>query len=141
MEGFLLDPEVSVSGNIFTTFISRIEGWKTRCKNLHWAAPRKNIHVYLDEFLDIMSDYQDALAEDSMGITGKMEPNIISGIPASSINAWAFIDEVLTGTTSFYNSIPEGTVYAGIRSETETFIHNILKYKYLFSLCGEASKE
>ena len=98
-------------------------------------------YLYEHEFLDIMSDYQDALAEDSMGITGKMAPGVISGTPAASLNAWAFIDEVLTGTTSFYNNIPEGTVYAGIRSETETFIHNILKYKYLFSLCDKTSQE
>ena len=45
-----------------------------------------------------------------------------------------FINEVKAGTTKFYENIPEGTLYAGIRSECETFIHNILKYKYLFEL-------
>ena len=136
----MLDPEVTISDNKFIVFISRIEGWKTRCKNLHWAAPRKNIHVYLDEFLDIMSDYQDALAEDSMGIMGKMAPDTVSGLFSQSKDAWSFIEEVLEGTISFYKSIPEDTVYAGIRSETETFIHNILKYRYLFSLCKGSSE-
>ena len=64
-----------------------------------------------------------------------MEPNVIKGTPSDVLNAMDFINEVKAGTTKFYENIPEGTLYAGIRSECETFIHNILKYKYLFELC------
>lgn len=120
---------------LFINFINQLEGWKTKCKNLHWAAPKKNIHVYLDEFLDIISDYQDGLAEGYMGILGKMQPNAVKGIPSESLNALDFINEVLKGTISFYDKIPKETIYKGIASECETFIQNINKYKYLFSLC------
>lgn len=119
----------------FITFLNLLEGWKTKCKNLHWAAPKKNIHVYLDEFLDIISNYQDELAEEYQGLLGHMQPNVIKGTPSDVLNAMDFINEVKTGTVKFYENIPEGTLYAGIRSECETFIHNILKYKYLFELC------
>lgn len=119
----------------FISFINLLEGWKTKCKNLHWAAPKKNIHVYLDEFLGIISDYQDELAEEYQGLLGHMQPNVIKGTPNDALNAIDFINEVKAGTTKFYENIPEGTLYAGIRSECETFIHNILKYKYLFELC------
>lgn len=60
---------LSGSSQLFIDFLNQIEGWKTKCKNLHWAAPKKNIHVYLDEFLEILSDYQDSLAEGYMGIS------------------------------------------------------------------------
>lgn len=120
---------------LFINFINQLEGWKTKCKNLHWAAPKKNIHVYLDEFLGIISDYQDGLAEGYMGILGKMQPNAVKGIPSESLNALDFINEVLKGTISFYDKIPKETIYKGIVSECETFIQNINKYKYLFSLC------
>lgn len=123
------------SGELFINFLNNLEGWKTKCKNLHWAAPKKNIHIYLDEFLDILSDYQDSLAEGYMGILGKMRPNAIKGTPSSSMNAFDFIDEVREGTISFYDNIPQDTVYKGITSECETFIQNINKYRYLFSLC------
>ena len=119
----------------FISFINLLEGWKTKCKNLHWAAPKKNIHGYLDEFLDVISDYQDGLAEEYQGLLGHMQPNVIKGTPSDALNAMDFINEVKAGTTKFYENIPEGTLYAGIRSECETFIHNILKYKYLFELC------
>lgn len=125
-----------VSGSqFFINFLNQLEGWKTKCKNLHWAALKKNIHVYLDEFLDILSDYQDGLAEGYMGILGKMQPNVIKGTPSNALNAIDFIEEVKEGTLSFYNKIPQETVYKGITSECETLIQNINKYRYLFGLC------
>ena len=125
-----------VSGSqLFINFLNQLEGWKTKCKNLHWAAPKKNIHVYLDEFLGILSDYQDGLAEGYMGILGKMQPNVIKGIPSDTLNAIDFINEVRGATVAFYDKIPQETVYKGIASECETFIQNINKYKYLFELC------
>lgn len=120
---------------VFITFLNLLEGWKTKCKNLHWAAPKNNIHERLDEFLNIISDYQDELAEEYQGLLGHMQPNALKGTPSDALNAMDFIQEVKNGTIKFYDSIPEGNMYAGIRSECETFIHNILKYKYLFELC------
>lgn len=120
---------------LFIDFLNKLEGWKTKCKNLHWAAPKKNIHVYLDEFLKILSDYQDGLAEGYMGILGKMQPNVIKGTPSEVLNAFDFISEVKYGTIDFYKKIPEDVIYKGIASECETFIQNINKYDYLFHLC------
>lgn len=127
--------EIEIVGSqFFINFLNQLEGWKTKCKNLHWAAPKKNIHVYLDEFLDIMSDYQDSIAEDYQGILGHMQPNVIKGVPCESLNGIDFIKEVSIKTKEFYNKIPSDLDYVGIKSETETFIHNIKKYKYLFEL-------
>ena len=134
MESERLDKE-NYGSQFFINFLNKLEGWKTRCKNLHWAAYRKNVHVYLDEFLDILSDYQDGLAEGYMGILGQMKPDVITGIPSNSLNAKEFIEEVRMGTIAFYGRIPQGTIYKGITSECETFIQNINKYKYLFDLC------
>lgn len=123
------------TSNIFIEFINKLEGWKTKCKNLHWSAYRKNIHEYLDDFLEILSEYQDGLAEGYMGIEGKIGPEEIKGIPSNSINPIDFIIEVRNDTIEFYKNLPETTIYKGITSECETFIQNINKYKYLFELC------
>lgn len=120
---------------IFIDFLNNLEGWKTKCKNLHWAAPKKNIHEYLDDFFDVLQNYQDDLAEDYMGILGKMRPNVIKAVPCESLNAFDFIAEVKRKTLYFYSTIPQDTVYKGIVSECETFIHKINKFDYLFHLC------
>ena len=130
-----MDNSIDRINHIFIGFLNKLEGWKTKCKNLHWAAPKKNIHVYLDEFLSVLSDYQDGLAEGYMGILGKMQPNVIKGIPSGTLNAIDFINEVKGATIIFYDKIPQETVYKGIASECETFIQNINKYRYLFELC------
>lgn len=127
--------EEVTGSQFFINFLNRLEGWKTKCKNLHWAAPKKNIHVYLDEFLEVLSDYQDGLAEGYMGVLGRMQPNVIKGIPSDTLDAYAFIAEVKAMTLSFYDKIPQDTIYKGITSECETFIQNINKYDYLFHLC------
>ena len=127
--------EEEITGSqFFINFLNQLEGWKTKCKNLHWAAPKKNIHVYLDDFLSVISDYQDSIAEDYQGILGHMQPNAIKGIPCDCLNAIDFVKEVMIKTEEFYNRIPQDTCYVGIKSETETFIHNICKFKYLFEL-------
>ena len=129
-----INTEISNS-QFFINFLNQLEGWKTKCKNLHWSAPKKNIHKYLDEFLDILSDYQDNLAEGYMGILGKMQPNVIKGTSSDVLNAFDFINEVKSTTLTFYDKIPKETIYKGIASECETFIQNINKYDYLFHLC------
>lgn len=32
----------------FLNYINKLEGWKTKCKNLHWSASDLNTHLTLD---------------------------------------------------------------------------------------------
>ena len=123
------------STDLYINFLCQIEGWKTKCKNLHWAAQNDSIHKRLDDLADVLSSYQDALAEDYMGINGRVRPDILTGISSNAIEPNTFISEIIENTLSFYSQIDSSVVYAGIKSETETFIHNLNKIKYLFSLC------
>ena len=121
--------------DLYINFLCQIEGWKTKCKNLHWAAQNDSIHRRLDDLADVLSSYQDALAEDYMGINGRVRPDILTGISSNAIEPNTFISEIIENTLSFYSQIDSSVAYAGIKSETETFIHNLNKIKYLFSLC------
>ena len=123
------------STDLYINFLCQIEGWKTKCKNLHWAAQNDSIHRRLDDLADVLSSYQDALAEDYMEINGRVRTDILTGISSNAIEPNTFISEIIENTLSFYSQIDSSVVYAGIKSETETFIHNLNKIKYLFSLC------
>lgn len=61
-------------------------------------------------------------------------PSDVKGDPGNTENAKQFVDEVKAGTLSFYKQIPENPLYVGLKSECETFIQNVNKYDYLFSL-------
>jgi hypothetical protein len=124
------------SKQAFLDFIGVLAGFIVKVKNLHWAAPRKNIHVYLDEFHEILGKYQDSLAEGYMGILGQMGPNDVPYASCGASDAMTFIQEVLDKTKEFYSQIPDGTEFKGIVSETDSFIQDIGKYHYLFGLCN-----
>ena len=141
----LLQPLSSISGTpsglqYFINYINVLEGAKTKIKNLHWGAKnlpnadKRGAHLYLDDFLDIVSDFQDTIAESSSGILGEMDLNAISGIGMTSTTPRDLINTLLDKTVSFYDNLPSGTQYVGIRSETEVFIKDLTKYKYLFRL-------
>ena len=121
--------------DLYINFLCQIEGWKTKCKNLHWAAQNDSIHRRLDDLTDVLSSYQDALAEDYMGINGRVRPDILTGISSNAIEPNTFISEIIENTLGFYSQIDSSVAYEGIKSETGTFIHNLNKIKYLFSLC------
>ena len=140
-----LIPEIPIFQNggqvsslkLFLDFICKLEGWKTKCKNLHWAASENNVHVRLDELLDIITDYQDTVAEGIMGVINThLSPNDVKGNPGDAQNAKQLIDEIKEDTIDFYKQIPDDPLYAGLKSECETFIQNVNKYDYLFSLCS-----
>ena len=141
----LLQPLSSISGTpsglqYFINYINVLEGAKTKIKNLHWGAKnlpnadKMGAHLYLDDFLCIVSDFQDTIAESSSGILGEMDLNAISGIGMTSTTPRDLINTLLDKTVSFYDNMPSGTQYVGIKSETETFIKDLTKYKYLFRL-------
>lgn len=117
------------------TFIGFLEGCKAKCKNLHWAACKMNIHKELDSLLDEIGEYQDSIAEDSMGIYGKMEPNAICPEDIDANNPCLFLEMLVSETIDFYKELEGDVLLSGIKSETETFIHTLNKEKYLFSLC------
>ncbi len=124
----------------FLRYLNILEGAKTRIKNLHWAAQKlpvnehRGAHLYLDNFLDIVSDFQDTVAESSQGILGHMGTDDITGTPIRTSNVSDLLKYITSKTIDFYDNMPAGTIYVGIKSETETFIKDLNKYKYLFEL-------
>jgi hypothetical protein len=117
-------------------FLNILEGYKIRCKNLHWAADNINTHEYLDKFLDEISEFQDAIAEGYLGIKGKFNNDDIQGILIKADSAFELAFKLRGDLIYFYDGIPDLVLYKGLMSECENFIQVVNKYKYLFSLCN-----
>lgn len=147
--GGLLTPvdDVSVESpmsnefNIFLHFVNVLEGVKTQIKNVHWASlklpnsDKRGAHLYLDDFVDIVGDFQDTVAESAIGITGtSFDFNTVHGVSFNASNTKELMEYIKNKTLEFYNSLPSNAMYAGIKSETETFINNIIIYTFRFRL-------
>ena len=117
-------------------FLNILEGYKTRCKNLHWAADNINTHEYLDKFLDEISEFQDAIAEGYLGIKGSLNNDDIRGIFIKADSAFELAFKLRGDLIYFYDGIPDIVLYKGLMSECENFIQVVNKYKYLFGLCN-----
>nr|DAH00749.1 MAG TPA: hypothetical protein [Crassvirales sp.] len=127
--------------NFFLTYVNVLEGIKTQIKNVHWASlklpnsDKRGAHLYLDDFLEVVEDFQDLVAESAMGITGEsFEFNTVKGVPFHASSTDELIKYIQNKTVEFYDAIPKETIYAGIKSETETFILNINQYVFRFKL-------
>lgn len=130
------NPSSTVFGlNYFINYLNLLEGAKTKVKNLHWSSKGLNIHIKLDEFLDIISDFQDLIAEETMGIYGQIDPNIINGIKWDQVDPIAVLDDLKYKTNMVYTALGNDISFIGIKSNIEVFISNINKYKFLFSIC------
>lgn len=145
--GFLNPINIEINGastpsglNFFITYINVLEGVKTKIKNLHWAAKKlpnadkRGAHLYLDELLEIVQDFQDTVAESSQGILGIMDTSAVCGTSFNCSSTKELVDYMKVKTEDFYVNLPAGSDYAGIKSETEVFIKDITKYTYLFQL-------
>lgn len=147
--GGLLTPvdDVSVESpmsnefNIFLHFVNVLEGVKTQIKNVHWASlklpnsDKRGAHLYLDDFVDIVGDFQDTVAESAIGITGtSFDFNTVHGISFNASNTQELMEYIKSKTLEFYNGLPSSAIYVGIKSETETFINNIVIYTFRFRL-------
>lgn len=121
-------------------FLNILEGYKTRCKNLHWAADNINTHEYLDKFLDEISEFQDAIAEGYLGIKGEFNYNDIHGVFIEVSSAFELAFRLRGDLIYFYEILPDTTLFKGLISECENFIQVVNKYKYLFSLCNGREK-
>lgn len=134
----------SLGSDVVYEFLGRLSGFIHRAKTLHWSAKGKDIHEYLDGFWKSLYEFQDTVAEGWMGIEGKIsDPFEIPCIPADELYPLDFIREVEKRVLDFYNLIPaDDPRYKGLSGETESFIQEIEKYKYLFGLCyGNAEEE
>lgn len=58
-----------------------------------------------------------------MGVLGvHLGPNDVAGNPGGATTAMELVDEVKSGTLAYYSRIPDDPLYAGLKSECETFI-------------------
>lgn len=117
-------------------FLNILEGYKTRCKNLHWAADNINTHEYLDKFLGEISEFQDSIAEGYLGIKGNLDDDDIQGVFIKADSAFELVFKLRGDLLYFYEVLPDIPLYKGLLSECENFIQVVNKYKYLFSLCN-----
>jgi len=116
-------------------YVNTLEGYKTKFKNLHWSAGTDPLHKRVDEFLDILSEYQDAVSEDVQGTVGPFSANEVKGTNVTTTDAMSTIKAIWEDTMTFRTKVEGKRDYIGLISVIDDFCHDIKKYIYLFRIC------
>ena len=119
METFVLD------------YISKLEGIKTRIKEIHWEESTISGHELAGDVETMICDFEDSVAEDLQGVFDEdIKVKSLSPKECSANTQKELINELKSATLEFYKKL-EGDDYIGARSEVEGFIHNINVKRYL----------
>ena len=112
-------------------FISQLEGYKTKIKELHWEDKSIPGHELAGDVEKMICDFEDSIAEDLQGVFGEdIKANTLHPYNVKSTTLKEFLDSLKNSTMQFYKKL-DGDDYIGARSEVEGFIHNINVKKYL----------
>lgn len=115
-------------------YLGILEGYKTKYKNLHWSAENDAIHVRIDEFLDILGDHQDEIAEAAQGIYGQFGPNELVGAPQKQTSPLEALKELSGEVQKFHQTVSEKKEYLGLLASIEGFMTQLNKFVYLFKI-------
>jgi DNA-binding ferritin-like protein len=113
-----------------------LEGFKTKFKNLHWSAVHLTSHQVIGDLLNDLDEYQDTVAEISMGYLGKQfKPDFLSGSKVSTNESMTAVDNLTVHLDKFLKESP----CEGITNAVNDFQEKLLKYKYLLMLTPRVS--
>lgn len=121
-------------------YINYLEGIKTCIKNTHWASVNNSEHTRMDELADTVSDFEDEISEEFQGLDGQIKDNEVKPIEYTFSTVDSLLNDIKSKTMELYDSLENDKQYIGVRSEIESFIHSINKFKYLFKLALKEKK-
>lgn len=140
-------PEAAQNDGVGTSFpeaillyIKKLEGYRIRLREIHWSTEKKAEHELSDDLMSDLTDYEDSIAEEAMGIfgvrvkVGDIVPALPEGKDLKTLLG-TLTNDTLTLLASLEpepgkTSIPSG----GIPSILEDIIHDLNKSKYLETL-------
>lgn len=113
-------------------FIMRLEGYTVRLKEMHWDADKKSEHEVTEKTYKLLYDLEDSIAEDMMGYLGSyITPGTIQPVLPKSESLEGLLNTIKDDAAEFYKRIEHDDNCIGIRSEIETFIHDMNQIIYL----------
>lgn len=128
-------------GEPILNYLNRLEGYKTRIKNIHWSAKllpyneKEAVHVKLDEVFDELGDYQDSIAEVYMGALHKSLPmGFLKGNLPETNDPLELIEMLRGDLVSFHSQHKDDILYIGMINSTEDFIQTLDNKRYLTDL-------
>lgn len=117
-------------------FLSSLEGYHQKIKEIHWSAQCKSEHLLTDEIDGDILDYEDKVAENIMGIANfRIGIGDLKTLLPSSNNLKDVLKEMDSDVEKFKEDIEKLEKYncSGLLNILDDFSESINKWKYLES--------
>ena len=118
-------------------FENRLQGYKTRVKELHFSANRHSIHIILDDFEGELSEFEDEIMEELQAIHGQYTPGEINPVLPKSLDSDSLLREIRADLINMREFLDSQPMYSGSVSVLDDFLHNVNKTIYLIRLSLE----
>lgn len=118
----------------FADYANFLEGVKTRTKNIHWGELDNSKHVYLDDLIDELSDYEDKIMEAGQSGFGRFGDGEVNGEEIEENKPIELIDLIIERTKDFHEAIKDNIDYVGEMSWIEDFLATLKQTKYRLQL-------
>lgn len=118
----------------FVNYANFLEGVKIRTKNIHWGELDNSKHVYLDDLIDELSDYEDKIMEAGQSGFGRFGDGEVNGEEIEENGPIELIDLIIERTKDFHEAIKDNIDYVGEMSWIEDFLATLKQTKYRLQL-------
>lgn len=116
-------------------YIKNLEGYRIRMREIHWDARNNSLHKLADALMSDLEDYEDAIAEDFMGLIGyRIKVGAVVPKLPKSTEFKSLINEILNDTLRLKSIISDLPAWSGIANLIDDCVHNLQKSKYLADL-------
>ena len=115
--------------------INKLEGHKTRLKELHWSSPSHSIHVVIDDFSSEIAEFEDAFAENSMALLGFIGPGELSPILPGEKEFEEDLEAIRGLLGSIKKECGDEMMWSGVVNLVDDFWTTVNKYIYLSKIC------
>ena len=133
-DGSQIEKAKDLMYKIFVNYANFLEGVKTRTKNIHWGELDNSKHVYLDDLIDELSDYEDKIMEAGQSGFGRFGDGEVNGEEIEENRPIELIDLIIERTKDFHEAIKDNIDYVGEMSWIEDFLATLKQTKYRLQL-------
>lgn len=133
-DGSQIEKAKDLMYGVFVDYANFLEGVKTRTKNIHWGELDNSKHVYLDDLIDELSDYEDKIMEAGQSGFGRFGDGEVNGEEIEENRPIELIDLIIERTKDFHEAIKDNIDYVGEMSWIEDFLATLKQTKYRLQL-------
>lgn len=120
--------------------INKIEGHKTRLKELHWSSPSHSFHIIIDEFSGELAEFEDALAENSIALLDFVYPGDLNPELPKEKDFESDL-EAIRALLSSLKSECEDKCWSGVINLIDDFWTTVNRYIYLAKISSHQAEQ